>query len=375
MSELEEFDHKTIEKLGFYVYGLIDPDTNSMFYIGKGSGNRVFMHVRDAIEGDESSLKLDKIRDIISRNKKVKHIILRSGLKESESLEIEATLIDIGNYFDYDFSNIVLGQHSNEKGLMTSDELIRKHNAKTLNELYHPVIIININRNYKRGINRDDIYAATKEAWVLNENIIPHIKYALAEYEGIIIEVYKINKWLEVDTKDFNDRSKVKIKHKKRRWGFDGEIAEDEVRNKYLNKSIAWSKKRGSANPIRYRLDKPNLHLEELLKKNKKKSVNTKKAKYDGMKIGQYVRKLFLRLNEEKKLSDIDIINLQDPNYCKKTFNAGFPVLIKNTKSKKDHLGETRYYKDEYIDGYWLSAQWIDKQFEKLRKWEKHVRL
>ena len=56
---LEEFDNKTIEKLGFYVYGLIDPDTKSMFYIGKGSGNRVFMHVRDAIEGDESSLKLN----------------------------------------------------------------------------------------------------------------------------------------------------------------------------------------------------------------------------------------------------------------------------------------------------------------------------
>ena len=174
------FDNKTIEKLGFYVYGLIDPRSKKLFYVGKGLGNRIFMHLRDAIQGDSSTLKLDLIREIISQGQKVEHLILRSGLSEKEALEIEATLIDYGNYFKKAFSNSVSGQHSNQKGIMTSDEIIRKFNAKPLKELLHPLVIININKKYKRGINSYDIYSATKEAWKVDQSKIKHLKYALA---------------------------------------------------------------------------------------------------------------------------------------------------------------------------------------------------
>ena len=35
----------------------------------------------------------------------------------------KASLIDFGNYFGFNLSNIVQGQHSENKGLMTSDEI------------------------------------------------------------------------------------------------------------------------------------------------------------------------------------------------------------------------------------------------------------
>ena len=92
------------------------------------------------------------------------------------------------------------------------------------------------------------------------------------------------------------------------------------------------------------------------------------------MKIGQYVQELFHRLNDEKTLLDSEIIKLQDKDYCKKVFNSSFPVLITNTSSPRDKNNRLRYYAKEIFDGYWLSSQWIDKQFEYIKKWEKSIK-
>lgn len=239
------FDNLTIEKLNYYVYALINPIDNKPFYIGKGIGNRVFNHLHCAIKDDSSNLKLDTIREIIGEGLEVKHIIIRHGLNEKESFEVEASLIDFGNKFGFEFSNLVLGHHSNNKGLMTSDEIIRSFNAMPLTELFDPVIIININKKYVRGNSSEEIYNSTKQAWVVREEKRKTTKYALSEYEGIIIEVFEIKEWYNIETTN-NLRNN--------RWGFNGVVANDEVRNKYLNKSIVHTKKRGAANPIKYRL-------------------------------------------------------------------------------------------------------------------------
>ena len=237
------FDEISEQKLKYYVYALVNPKTNKPFYIGKGNGNRVFMHKEDAIKGDSKTLKLDIIREIKNEGLDVNHLIIRHGLTEKESFEIEASLIDFGNKFGFSFSNIVQGQHSEERGLMTSDEIIRLYNAKPLEKIDDPVILININKRYKRNSGSKEIYNATKESWKVSESRIKNIKYALSEFEGIIIEVYKINEWYKVEKKGESIR-----------WGFNGEIAIDIIRNKYLNKSIAHTKKRGAANPIRYKI-------------------------------------------------------------------------------------------------------------------------
>ncbi|WP_010177156.1 LEM-3-like GIY-YIG domain-containing protein [Aquimarina agarilytica] len=239
------FDNKTIEQLGYYVYALINPETNIPFYIGKGIGNRVFNHKYDAENlEDVASLKLDIIRAILDKGLAVKHIIIRHGLKESEAFDVEASLIDFGNYIGFNLSNIVEGHHVGYKGLMTTDEIIRLHNAEPLNELLHPIIIININKKYKRGEAFDFIYQATKQGWVISEQRRNTVRYALSEYTGIIIEVFEILEWYEIP-----------ITETKSRWGFNGKVASDEVRDIYINKSIAHTKKKGAANPIKYRLD------------------------------------------------------------------------------------------------------------------------
>lgn len=239
------FDNKTIERLGYYVYALIHPDTNIPFYIGKGIGNRVFNHKALALGTEDSTLKLDTIRNSIDNNKEVKHIIVRHSLKESEAFEVEASLIDFGNYLGFNLSNIVDGHHIGHKGLMTTDEIIRLHNAKDLLELLHPCVIININKKYYRGNSSNAIYKATKEAWVIGDQRRNTVRYALAEYSGIIIEVFEIKEWYPIHIPDAKRQN---------RWGFNGSIANEDVRSLYINKSVAHSKKKGAANPIKYRL-------------------------------------------------------------------------------------------------------------------------
>ena len=58
------FSQSAIEELDFYVYLLQDPRDGQTFYVGKGSGNRVFAHTNEAVELDWSSDKLDQIREI-----------------------------------------------------------------------------------------------------------------------------------------------------------------------------------------------------------------------------------------------------------------------------------------------------------------------
>lgn len=155
-----------------------------------------------------------------------------------------------------------------------------------------------------------------------------------------------------------------------------GLICNDDFYTKIYDPTVGILKNENNSNELFGRalklinLDKRNSNHKTSSNKQLNKKVTT-----GGMKIGQYVRELFYELNKTGKLSNSEIINLQDPDYCKRIFDAGYPVLIKNSRSKEDNLGRVRYYKDEYIKGYWLSKEWYDKQKEKLKKWEKDVRL
>lgn len=74
-------------KRNYYVYRLIDPRTYQTFYVGKGKGDRVFQHVKDAKsliskDEDELSLKISLILDIIASGKQVIIVIHRRGLTQ-----------------------------------------------------------------------------------------------------------------------------------------------------------------------------------------------------------------------------------------------------------------------------------------------------
>jgi hypothetical protein len=230
------FSQAVIENLQYYVYFLLDPRGDNVFYIGKGVGNRVFNHMEGAIEDGIESEKLDTIRDIINSSCKVKHYILRHGLTEKGAFEVEAALIDFVGVNN--LSNLQGGHYSSDYGLKTAGEIISMYEAEELSTSV-PLILVNINKRYDRTMTSLELYSATKEAWVVGSRRL-NAEYAIATYRGLTREVYKIDRWYPIE------------RNEKIRWGFDGGVANANIREKLIYKSIKTLFKTGSANPIRY---------------------------------------------------------------------------------------------------------------------------
>ena len=87
-------------------------------------------------------------------------------------------------------------------------------------------------------MNATELYEATRKHWKVSVNRASKIKIACSVYRGIIREVFDVHQWLSSPEKG--------------RSYFEGEIAPQKLRKKYLYKSVAKYWKQGSQSPIKY---------------------------------------------------------------------------------------------------------------------------
>lgn len=197
---ITSFSEKAIESLnGFYVYALIDPRNEKVFYIGKGTGNRVFSHEIESGKSRESEKKkIQQIREIENSGYSVKRLIVNWGLSENEAFVAEATLINLLNRMpDIQLTNEVSGHHVHES--LTTEEFELQYGAVPLEkeDIKHSILVIKINKLYRRGMSEEELYDAVRGFWAASLKSIESrkVKYVFGVYNGLIVGVYKPDVW------------------------------------------------------------------------------------------------------------------------------------------------------------------------------------
>jgi hypothetical protein len=251
---LDGFAPGVVEAIGFYVYLLIDPSDRSIFYIGKGTGNRCFQHcgaarmaTADQIDGFP---KLARIRAIEARHEQVGIDILRHGMSEETAFAVEQAAIDlIGST---KLTNLVAGHGAAALGRMSVADINAIYGATPVHiDPEHRCILIRINQLYRRGLDDAELYEATRQWWHVGRwarNLAgpDSPEWAMAVYRGVVRAVYKIESWEPAGQQDIaQDPKRVG------RWRFVG--TRDKVLEKrYVNGSVTAYMSAAAQNPITY---------------------------------------------------------------------------------------------------------------------------
>lgn len=130
-----------------------------------------------------------------------------------------------------------------------------KHNRSmsqklTMEEIRENVVIIKINRSFREGISETELYDVTRGCWKRKIASVEKADYALAVVYGIVKEVYQIDKWFPAEnevreTIPYNEAVDAG------RIIFKGRTANEEIRKKYLDHSVAGLFKRGEVAPVK----------------------------------------------------------------------------------------------------------------------------
>ena len=235
---MDRFSEKSLFSLGdYYVYGLIDPRSKQIFYIGKGTKNRVFEHEKESLYSpDSEKLKLKNIVDIKNAGFEVKKIIINSNLTEEEAFAAEALSVD-----EYERIN----------GAAPLEEKDIRHN--------------------QRGMDDKVLYDAVRGVWRASKEKVRTVEYVFGVYNSLIVAVYKPSEWFVCkEAKDRLPRQDIVLTPKtENRLFFVDERYEqgfppDENESFCIGKSIAGLKLNQSAqNPITYLypLEKDKIHI------------------------------------------------------------------------------------------------------------------
>ena len=250
----------TSTDLRYYVYLFRNPLDEEIFYIGKGTGPRA------GNLNNRNPETMDMIEKIRAEGKQPEIELLRDGLDDETAQMYEGIAIDVIGIDK--LTNQIRGPGTKKWKRKTAETNLNKMKSEEFEKfidpdeanIAEPAILIRINQLYRYGMDADSLYDATRGVWVIggrNEGGRRDCaEYAFSVFKGVIMEVYKIKQWYLAGTqatfyKTRPDKN-TPCTYRPPRWEFEGDLAESEMREKYLNKSVKGYLSDNSQNPIKY---------------------------------------------------------------------------------------------------------------------------
>lgn len=205
------------ERLGpYYVYLLVDPRDDAVFYVGKGSKQRLLAHGREAdLTSNEqpSSSKVRRIQAIRRAGWEPRVDVIRHGLDESQALLVEAALID-----SLDGLANTAGGHGAQHGRQPLSEYVARYGASPVADDAPPVVLIRVGQwrempeemepgvwrrgnGYFPGIEPRELLDSARGWWRISPASIQRrgINHAVAVFDGVTRGIMEIGDWMQRD--------------------------------------------------------------------------------------------------------------------------------------------------------------------------------
>lgn len=226
------FSANTTKHLGHYVYALVDPRDDSIFYVGKASANnRAFDHLQTG-NSDALKKKTARIKEIRASKLEPEVEILRYGLMSAKDcFEVEAAIIDVLGLEN--LTNEVRG-HGIDRGRQSAGEVERLHGSKpiALETIHDRLMFFFINKSYSPTKTELELYDSVRQFWhgvalatrtaPVGENTLPY-PVALAIVDSVVVRAYSVCAWFPAGS-TFSSREQTTSD---KRWEFVGQRLTD----------------------------------------------------------------------------------------------------------------------------------------------------
>lgn len=234
------------EKLGHYVYMLLDPRDGRPFYVGKGIEGRCLEHFVEKSEGK----KVAKINEIRAVGLEPHVEIIRHGLaNDQEAFAVEAAVIDVLGIGL--LTNLQAGHGVEDRGRAPLAELHARYQAEPA-DIQEPSLLFRINPDNFHALDSEGLYHATRGVWGVSPERGAKVTYAFAIYRTVIRRVYVPKVWQRAKISGYPGRTDLLPQHEERNYEFIGEEAPKEVQDRYVGKSAAHYFKPQDALPWKY---------------------------------------------------------------------------------------------------------------------------